>query len=46
MGPGWRLYKVPGLDAVELRLKTGDIRRIDADGAQGLVAALSPSGRS
>jgi hypothetical protein len=26
MGPGFRLYNVSGLDAVELRLKTGDIR--------------------
>jgi hypothetical protein len=24
-GPGWRLYNVSGLDAVELRLKSGDI---------------------
>lgn len=38
--PGFRLYNVSGLDAVELRLKTGDIRRIGTDDAEGLVAAL------
>jgi hypothetical protein len=27
MRPGFRLYNVSGLDAVELRLKTGEIRR-------------------
>lgn len=40
VGPGFRLYNVSGLDAVELRLKTGDIRRIGTDDAQGLAAAL------
>lgn len=40
MRPGFRLYNVSGLDAVELRLKTGDIRRIGTDDAQGLAAAL------
>jgi hypothetical protein len=40
MRPGFRLYNVSGLDAVELRLKTGDIRRIGTDNAAGLAAAL------
>ena len=40
MRPGFRLYNVSGLDAVELRLKTGDIRRIGTDDVQGLAAAL------
>jgi hypothetical protein len=34
------LYNVSGLDAVELRLKTGDIRRIGTDDPRGLAAAL------
>ncbi len=38
--PGYRLYNVSGLDAVELRLKSGDIRRIGTDDAQALTAAL------
>jgi predicted lysophospholipase L1 biosynthesis ABC-type transport system permease subunit len=42
MRPGFRLYNVSGLDAVELRLKTGDVRRIGTDDAQGLAAALRP----
>jgi hypothetical protein len=41
MRPGFRLYNVSGLSAIELRLKTGDIRRIGTDDAQGLVAALT-----
>ena len=40
MRPGFRLYNVSGLDAVELRLKTGDVRRIGTDDARGLAAAL------
>jgi hypothetical protein len=40
MRPGFRLYNVSGLDAVELRLKSGDIRRIGTDDTQGLSAAL------
>jgi hypothetical protein len=44
MVPGRRLYNVSGLDAVELRLKTGDIRRIGTDDPQGLAAALKSSG--
>jgi hypothetical protein len=46
MGPGRRLYNVSGLDAVELRLKTGDIRRIGTDDPHGLTAALRASGRA
>ena len=40
MRPGFRLYNVSGLDAVELRLKSGDVRRIGTDDAPGLAAAL------
>jgi len=40
MGPGFRLYNVSGLDAVELRLKSGDVQRIGTDDAPGLAAAL------
>jgi len=40
MRPGFRLYNVSGLDAVELRLKSGEIRRIGTDDTQGLSAAL------
>ncbi len=40
--PGFRLYNVSGLDAVELQLKSGDIRRIGTDDASGLAAALRP----
>lgn len=40
MRPGFRLYNVSGLDAVELHLKNGDIRRIGTDDASGLAAAL------
>jgi hypothetical protein len=40
MRPGFRLYNVSGLDAVELHLKNGDIRRIGTDDAPGLAAAL------
>jgi hypothetical protein len=42
--PGWRLYNVSAFDAVELRLKTGDIRQIGTDDPQGLAAALTGSG--
>lgn len=38
--PGFRLYNVSGLDAVELQLKSGDIRRIGTDDPEGLAAAL------
>jgi len=40
MAPGFRLYNVSGLDAVELRLGPDDIRRIGTDDPQGLAAAL------
>jgi len=40
MRPGFRLYNVSGLDAVELHLTNGDIRRIGTDDASGLAAAL------
>ncbi len=39
-GPGFRLYNVAGLDAVELRLKSGDVRRIGTDDPQELAEAL------
>jgi hypothetical protein len=34
------LYNVSGLDAVELKLKSGEVRRIGTDNPQGLAAAL------
>ena len=37
---GFRLYNVSGLDAVELQLKSHDIRRIGTDDPQGLANAL------
>jgi hypothetical protein len=40
MRPGFRLYNVSGLDAIELKLRNGEIRRIGTDDASGLVAAL------
>ncbi len=40
MRPGFRLYNVSGLDAVELRLKSGEVRRIGTDDTQGLSGAL------
>jgi hypothetical protein len=40
MGSGFRLYNVSGLDAVELKLKNGEVRRIGTDDAPGLAAAL------
>ena len=40
---GFRLYNVSGLDAVELKLKSGGIRRIGTDDPQGLAAALTRS---
>jgi hypothetical protein len=45
MGQGFRLYNVSGLDAVELRLKTDEIRRIGTDDPQGLAHALQPPAR-
>jgi hypothetical protein len=40
VAPGFRLYNVSGLDAVELKLKNGEVRRIGTDDAVGLAAAL------
>ena len=40
MRPGFRLYNVSGLDAVELHLSSGEIRRIGTDDASRLAAAL------
>ena len=40
MAPGFRLYNVSGLDAVELRVGPDDIRRIGTDDPQGLAQAL------
>jgi hypothetical protein len=40
MAPGFRLYNVSGLDAVELRLTSNDIRRIGTDDPEGLVKVL------
>jgi hypothetical protein len=39
--PGFTLYNVSGLDAVELKLKSGEIRRIGTNDPQGLAAALN-----
>lgn len=39
-GSGFRLYNVSGLDAVELHLKSHDVRRIGTDDPQGLADAL------
>jgi hypothetical protein len=44
MAAGFRLYNVSGLDAVELRLKSKEIRRIGTDDPQGLAAALKSPG--
>jgi hypothetical protein len=43
MRPGFRLYNVSGLDAVELRLKSDEIRRIGTDDPNGLADALKSS---
>jgi hypothetical protein len=46
MAPGFRLYNVSGLDAVELSLRSGETRRIGTDDPQRLAAALkSPAGK-
>jgi hypothetical protein len=39
--PGFILYNVSGLDAVELKLKSSEIRRIGTDDPNGLAAALN-----
>ncbi|MGD0719614.1 MAG: hypothetical protein ABR970_01015 [Roseiarcus sp.] len=41
MRPGFRLYNISGLDAVELRLRNGAICRIGSDDPSGLAAALA-----
>jgi hypothetical protein len=43
--PGFRLYNVSGLDAVEIKLTSGDIRRIGTDDPKGLAAALTSAAR-
>lgn len=40
VGSGFRLYNVSGLNAVELKLKGGEVRRIGTDDPAGLAAAL------
>jgi len=40
VAPGFRLYNVSGLDAVELRVGANDVRRIGTDDPQGLAEAL------
>ncbi|MGA7433755.1 MAG: hypothetical protein WBQ24_04130 [Xanthobacteraceae bacterium] len=40
VGSGFRLYNVSGLNAVELKLKSGEIRRIGTDDPTRLAAAL------
>jgi len=43
--PGFRLYNVSGLDAVELHLKSNEVRRIGTDDPQGLADALEAQRR-
>jgi hypothetical protein len=45
MRPGFRLYNVSGLDAVELRLKSNAVRRIGTDDPQGLANVLQSQAR-
>jgi hypothetical protein len=45
MASGFRLYNVSGLDAVELHLKSNEIRRIGTDDPQGLANALQSRSR-
>jgi hypothetical protein len=45
MAPGFRLYNVSGLDAVELRVGANDVRRIGTDDPQGLAQALGAGRR-
>ena len=40
IGPRFRLYNVSGFDAVELRLKSGEVRCIGTDDPRGLLDAL------
>jgi hypothetical protein len=41
-GPALTRALAPASDAVELRLTSGDVRRIGTDDPQGLAAALKP----
>jgi hypothetical protein len=43
--PRFTLYNVSGLDAVELKLKSGEIRRIGTDDPNGLASALNAAAR-
>jgi hypothetical protein len=45
IGQGFRLYNVSGLDAVELRLKSDEVRRIGTDDPQGLAEAIKGPAR-
>ena len=45
MAPGFRLYNVSGLDAVELRVGANDVHRIGTDDPQGLAQALGAGRR-
>ena len=42
MAPGFRLYNVEGLDAVQLQLKDGSVIRLGSDEAAALAASLKP----
>lgn len=44
--PGFTLYNVSGLDAVELKLKSGEIRRIGTDDPKEFAAALNAAIRN
>ena len=44
--PGFTLYNVSGLDAVELKLKSGCVKRIGTDDPAGLAAALQSAALS
>ena len=46
MAPGFALYNVSGLDAIELKLKSGDVKRIGTDDPAGLAAALQSAALS
>ena len=41
IAPGFTLYNVSGLDAVEIKLKSGEVSRIGTDDPQGFAAALA-----
>jgi hypothetical protein len=43
--PRFTLYNVSGLDAVELKLKSGGVKRIGTDDPAGLAAALQSAMR-